>query len=843
MDYIGIVWLIPLIMGLAAAINGIGCKKLGKLAGYITCAAMIVTFVLSTLIFLEVKHLAHDNAGHGSDHASGEVHAASGEEHASGDHSSHDHDEHLAHDDVAHENWALMNEQQRKDLKNAYMFVKAEDPENLKPWESGIRGGLGGYVSLWRWIDIPNALPGGKSLTIDFAFQVDQLTALFLMFVSFVGSLVFIYATGYMKEEHHGKVELDPGYARFFSYLALFAMSMYILVLGSNMVMMFIGWEGVGLCSYLLIGYYFDRQFSEKLSCSDAGKKAFVVNRIGDFGIILGMGLLFWGFGTLDFQELIHGLTMGTVPDGFGYSGTIITAATLLLFLGATGKSAQIPLFVWLPDAMAGPTPVSALIHAATMVTAGVYMLARLNPFFMMSPTTLVVIATAGALTAFVAATIALTQRGIKKILAYSTVSQLGYMFVAIGIGSFAAGLFHVFTHAFFKACLFLCAGSVIHALHHQEDVFKMGGLLKKMPLTGWTYLIATLAIAGVIPFAGFFSKDEILFLAHTSAAGGSQFHMMIWIIGVITAALTAFYMARSFFLAFTGKTRMSEEKYSHVHESPINMTSVLCVLAVCSIVVGFLNVPKDLKPIPGIGGSESFHHFLAPITDRGAIHVANTYFGGYEGEYAPAKLGALIVGEVTEGEAGMLDSKYHGPAWPLAGMSILIALGGIGFAWFLYGSGRLDKAEKFAKPVKPLWNISWYGWKWDDLYDFAFVKGAMRFYEGVLWCDKKLVDGVVNGLGKLSNYIGNEFRRLQNGQVQVYGLVMFIGVCLFLLWFTLGLATFLGEYKPAKESARSNKQSTAAVTVPVMNEQIAVLEIEDSTPVVAQADQANTKE
>lgn len=784
---IDLVWLIPAVMGLAALVTGLGCRKLGKAAGHISWIAMASTFVMAAALFFQVNGLAPhhgDQGAHGAEQAAAEGRGGGA--------------------DPAMARWNAMNEEQRTAMKDAYTFVRAADPANPKPWETTVRDGMGGYVSLWKWFSIPNVFGGEKPLNVELAFQVDQLAVIFLLFVSFVGTLVFIYATGYMKEEHDGKVELDPGYARFFSYLALFAFSMYTLVLGANMVVMFIGWEGVGLCSYLLIGYYFDRGFSKNLTCADAGNKAFIVNRIGDFGLLVGMGLLFWGFGTLDFQELITAISMGEVPQGFGYSGMLITAAALLMFLGATGKSAQIPLFVWLPDAMAGPTPVSALIHAATMVTAGVYMLARLNVVYMLAPAAMAVVAVVGAATAFIAAYTGLTQRGIKKILAYSTVSQLGYMFMAMGVGAFAGGIFHVFTHAFFKGCLFLAAGSIIHALHHEEDVFKMGGLKAKMPKTWISYFAATLAIVGVVPFAGFFSKDEILYMTFI-AGQGSTFHLVLWIIGVVTAGLTAFYMGRSLFLAFHGKPRMSQEKFDHVRESPANMTGVLIVLALCSLVVGWFNIPKGLIPLGDL--NSMFHHFLAPVTDRGALLVAQDYYG-YTGGTAP--YGALVVGDVMQN--GKLHADYHGPELILAMVSLLIGLGGLGLAWVLYTGPDFSTSKKLAARFKPLWNISWNGWWWDDFYNTFLVGGAMRLYEGVLWFDMTIIDGVVNGCGRWSTRFSNEFRRLQNGQVQVYGLVMFIGVCLFLLYFALGMATFLGGDSDRKAPPPPAKTSQTSI-------------------------------
>lgn len=795
MDFIGLVWLIPAIMAIAALINGLGCRKLGEKAGYISVAAMVLTFLISAMIFFQVRSHANEAAGNAITEASRVANPTA---------------------DPGLTKWNLMSADQQEILRQQYVFSPVINPENPMPWETAVRDGQGGHVHLWTWIDIPSVFSSEHDLRVDMALHVDQLTVIFLLFVSFVGSLVFIYATGYMREKHHGKEELDPGYARFFSYLALFAASMYILVLGANFVVMFIGWEGVGLCSYLLIGYYFDKPFSEKLSCADAGKKAFIANRVGDFGLMLGMFLIFWGLGSLSFQTVIHSLTMGDIPSGFGYSGVFITAATLLIFLGATGKSAQIPLFVWLPDAMAGPTPVSALIHAATMVTAGIYMLARLNVLFMLSPTTLAVVAIIGALTAFVAAVAGCAQRGIKKILAYSTVSQLGFMFLAIGVGAFAIGIFHVFTHAFFKACLFLAAGSVIHALHHEEDVFKMGGLWSKMPKTAIAYLAATIAIAGFFPFAGFFSKDEILYMVHSAAQGeaNSLFYMTLYILAAFTALLTAFYMFRSFFLTFTGKTRMSEEKYSHVHESPISMTGVLITLAVCSLVVGWVNIPSGLIPLGGL--NSLFHSFLEPVTDRGAMFIAQDIFG-----YTDAKVpyGAVVVGEVMKD--GALYGSYHGPELLLAIFSMMIAAIGLAIAWMLYKDGSLEKAGKLVKtPLRPFWNISLSAWKWDEFYDALFVAGSWRTSKAVLWVDMYIVDGIVNGTGRVCRRLGVEFRRIQNGQVQVYGLVMFIGTCLFLLYFALGLSSFLkgdNQYdEPAAPLRETLTSQTTTTTVEV---------------------------
>src|ERR1700719_1181722 len=413
------------------------------------------------------------------------------------------------------------------------------------------------------------------SLQADAGFLLDPLSSIWLLFVTGVGMLIHIYSTGYMAHE--------GGYYRFFGYLNLFMFSMLTLILANNYVLMFVGWEGVGLCSYLLIGFYFHRK-----SASDAANKAFIVNRIGDAGFLLGMFFIAWYFGSLRYVD-VNQLARS---EHFHIGDPIITAATLLLFVGACGKSAQLPLYVWLPDAMEGPTPVSALIHAATMVTAGVYMVARSNALFVLAPTSMKTVAIVGALTAIFAASIGLVQNDIKRVLAYSTVSQLGYMFLALGVGAFAAGVFHVFTHAFFKALLFLGAGSVIHAMSGEQDMRNLGKLRDRIPTTYWTMLIATLAIAGIPPFAGFFSKDEILWQAWTSE---SVAYHLLWFIGYATALMTAFYMFRLIYLTFWSKPRMSHEVEHHIHESPASMTMPLVVLAVMSLFAGFLGWPHSL--------------------------------------------------------------------------------------------------------------------------------------------------------------------------------------------------------------------------------------------------------
>src|SRR5688572_26603807 len=438
--------------------------------------------------------------------------------------------------------------------------------------------------NLYRWIDL-------GSLKVDMAFLVDPLSAVMILIVTGIGGLIHIYATGYMHD--------DEGFWRFFAYLNLFTAAMLTLVLGDSLLLMFVGWEGVCLCSYALLGFWYQDHANAR-----AGNKAFNVNRVGDFGFVLGMFLLFWtldaqGHGTLTIREMARWASSLEGQTIWGFS--VATVATLFLFVGATGKSAQIPLHVWLPDAMAGPTPVSALIHAATMVTAGVYMTARLNVFFSMAPFTLQLIAVIGVMTALLAATIALTQNDIKKVLAYSTVSQLGYMFIGIGVGGYAAAVFHLMTHAFFKACLFLGAGSVIHAMHHEQDMRKMGGLKDYMPLTFFTFLISVLAIAGTPGTAGFFSKDEILWLAF------SNHHPVIWALAVIGAGMTAFYMFRQLFMVFFGECRADHHTREHLHESPKVMTWPLVILAGGALLAGWIGLPA------AFGGSQ-FAHWLEPV-------------------------------------------------------------------------------------------------------------------------------------------------------------------------------------------------------------------------------------
>ncbi|HKW34901.1 MAG TPA: NADH-quinone oxidoreductase subunit L [Candidatus Acidoferrum sp.] len=560
-----------------------------------------------------------------------------------------------------------------------------------------------------------------------FDLQVDQLTVVMLLVVTGVGWLIHIYATGYMAHE--------GGYYRFFSYLNLFMFFMLILVLAANYVLLFVGWEGVGLSSYLLIGFYFLRK-----SASDAGKKAFIVNRIGDFGFMLGMFLLFRAFGTLDFQAVFA--KAGTwQPDALGQFGTL-TIACLLLFMGATGKSAQLPLYVWLPDAMEGPTPVSALIHAATMVTAGVYVVARSHILFTHSPTAMRVVAVVGCATAFFAATIGLVQTDIKKVLAYSTVSQLGYMFLACGVGAFTAGIFHLMTHAFFKALLFLAAGSVIHAMGGGQEMPKMGGLGKKIKWTYYTMLTASLAIAGIPPLAGFFSKDAILFSSFQSGRGGR----ILYAFGLLTALLTAFYMFRLIFLTFSGNPRYDEKKV-HVHESPWNMLGPLVVLAVLSVIGGWFALPTFFQ------GPDYFANFLAPV------------FGG-SGEAADA---------VTEAATHQLELI-------LAGVAFGTALIGLVIAYWLYLKNP-RKPDDLAKSMKPAYTTLLNKYYVDELYAAVVVRPLLWLSTNVFWkaVDVTGIDGTVNGIAHGARAFGDGVRHSQSGNTRSYAVWVVAGAIVIL--------------------------------------------------------------
>ncbi len=554
----------------------------------------------------------------------------------------------------------------------------------------------------------------------DVGFLLDPLSSVMILVVTGVGFLIHVYSVGYMAQ--------DPSFRRFFLYLNLFMFAMLTLVLANNFLLMFVGWEGVGLCSYLLIGFWYERP-----SAAEAGKKAFIVNRIGDFGFILGLLAIFQVAGSLRFDALFP-----MAHQVFALGGAAITTVTLLLFLGATGKSAQIPLYTWLPDAMEGPTPVSALIHAATMVTAGVYMVARCHALYDLAPVSRETVAVIGAATALFAATIGIAQNDIKRVLAYSTVSQLGYMFMACGVGAYTAGIFHLMTHAFFKALLFLGAGSVIHALSNEQDLRRMGGLAPKLPWTHGVMLVATLAIAGIPPFAGFFSKDEIL----TSALASG--HRVIWLVGLVGAVITAFYMTRLYVLAFRGPSRLTHEAEHHLHESPPSMIAPLVVLAVLSTVGGFVGPPMQQ-------GGHAFARWLAPV------------FGG-------------------EG-AGHVELPA-GTEWLLIAISVAAALTGILVAYQMYlitPESVTRARERWSGLYRALLNKYWI----DELYDRIAVRPvyALAVWFWKFW-DVVVVDGLVNGVGYTLDGVSAVLRLLQTGFVGTYALFFTLGVAALLLHF-----------------------------------------------------------
>jgi NADH-quinone oxidoreductase subunit L len=599
-------------------------------------------------------------------------------------------------------------------------------------------------ATYWQWI------PVGQ-LQVDAALQLDQLSMLMTLIITGVGFLIHLYSIGYMGA--------DPGYARYFAYTNLFVFFMLVLVLGANYPVMFVGWEGVGLCSYLLIGFWFrDREKA------DAGKKAFIVNRIGDAGFLVAMFLIFAHLGTLDFQQVF-----AAAPETFPYGGAVVTAITLFLFLGATGKSAQIPLYTWLPDAMAGPTPVSALIHAATMVTGGVYLIARSGVLFALSPMTMIVVAGIGALTALFAATIGLAQYDIKKVLAYSTVSQLGFMFVGVGVGAYAAGVFHLMTHAFFKALLFLGAGAVIHSMHHAyhathrewdpQDMRNMGGLRRFMPITWVTMWVGTLAIAGVWPFAGFFSKDEIIWSAGARAVGPfAGWFTAFWIMSLVAAGLTAFYMTRLMIMTFHGRTRVAPEEARHMHDAPAIMWVPLAILALASVFGGWINVPEPIAEAPVFGWlphSEWLHHWLEPVTLPADLVLAAN---------VPEKLHIAPFGG---GEAIWA-------AFAFLGATAIIVI----VTWALRRKVILPATESPAprRVQKVLYN-KWYV---DEIYDTAIVRPIMAMSRG-MWrfIDQGLIDGTVNGAGYASRAFGWVGSRLQTGQLNTYAFAIVVGALL----------------------------------------------------------------
>lgn len=627
-NYLQLVWLVPVLPLIGFLINGLFRRQLSKsLVNIIGCGTVLASFVISILIFIDVKN------------------------------------------------------------------------------------GNTGVINYFDFISV-------KDFRIPFAFQADQLSALWLLVVTGVGFLIHLYSTAYM----HG--EEGQHYARYFAYLNLFVFSMLLLILGANYVIMFIGWEGVGLCSYLLIGYWFKNN-----EYGNAAKKAFIMNRIGDFGFLLAIFWMIAKLGTVSYSTPDH----QGVLDLFSKLSTFdITGITLLLFLGATGKSAQIPLYTWLPDAMAGPTPVSALIHAATMVTAGIYMIARSNILYTLAPVTQTVIAVIGLATALLAASIALKQNDIKKVLAYSTVSQLGYMFLGLGVGAYTGAVFHVMTHAFFKALLFLGAGSVIHAMHHEQDIRNMGGLKKKLPITHITFLIGCIAIAGIPPFSGFFSKDEILAAAFAN-------NPIFWVLGVIGAVMTAFYMFRLYASTFLGTFRGTEEQKHHLHESPFPITFPLIVLAILAAVAGFVGIPEVLMP-----NAHSLEHFLAPIFAESAKH-AHPHHLDHTTEYG---LMAASVG--------------------LAAIAIIYAI--------YRFSRKPDLAEPagFGKVLADKWYV-------DEAYNAVVVR-PLNWLGKFLnkWVERGLIDALVNGVGRSVQYLSRQVRLVQSGQVGSYVLLMVLSILVF---------------------------------------------------------------
>lgn len=633
-------------------------------------------------------------------------------------------------------------------------------------------------VTVAPWIpEIPlQTVSGWGTFEVSWSFLLDPLSSMMILIVTGIGFLIHIYSSAYMDHEPR------PAYARFFCYLNLFCFFMLTLVLGSSYLVMFVGWEGVGLCSYLLIGFWY-----HKKSAADAGKKAFIVNRVGDWGFVLGVFLIFFTFGTLEFREVAEAASHMPVEAGaFG----VISLICLFLFVGATGKSAQIPLYVWLPDAMEGPTPVSALIHAATMVTAGVYMVCRNAVLFSHAPTIMAVVAVVGGLTAFVAATIGLVQTDIKKVLAYSTVSQLGYMFLATGVGAFGAAAFHLMTHAFFKALLFLGSGSVIHAMNDEQDMTKMGGLKQYMPVTFLTMFIGSMAIAGVPLLSGFFSKDEILYYTFLDSK-------VLWVLGVATAGMTAFYMFRLIFMTFYGEYRGPSWDHGHgdddhdgdghnahawhgPHESPRAMTTPLIVLAVGAVIAGYVGIPAALGDWAGI--PNALEHYLEPSFVAGDAHPAEVHH------------------------------LSHGAELLLMGVSVLVAMGGIFLAVRNYLQ-RPDVAERWAAAYAGPHRVLTNKYYVDEFYGATFVAGTMASARGLFLVDRKVVDGAVNGSGWLTilsswvshladkyvvdglvNLVGNIFRegsyslrRVQTGLIQNYAFAMLFGVAAFVTWYLIG--------------------------------------------------------
>lgn len=637
---LNMVWLVPLFPLVGFLITGMGREKLGKASGWIASLSVLSSFIVSLLIFLEVRN-----------HPTSTV------------------------------------------------------------------------VPLFDFIHLGSA--SDTLMHIGFSFQIDPLTSIFLLVITGIGFLIHVYSIAYMSH--------DEGFGKFFSYLNLFVFSMLLLVLGSNYLIMFIGWEGVGLCSYLLIGFWYTNK-----EYTNAAKKAFIMNRIGDLGFLIGIFLLFSKFHTLEFAEIAKQIQQGGISTNF------LNAVALSLFIGSCGKSAQLPLFTWLPDAMAGPTPVSALIHAATMVTAGIYMVARSSFIYSLVPQAQHVILIVGLLTALIAATIATQQNDIKKVLAYSTVSQLGFMFMALGVGAYTAAIFHVVTHAFFKALLFLGSGSVIHAMGGEQDIRKMGGLKKELKITYATFLIGCIAIAGIPPLSGFFSKDEIMMHVFANPYYGGVF----WFLGMLAALMTAYYMFRLLFLTFFGSFRGTTHQKEHLHESPTLMTFPLIVLALLSVVGGFIGIPQVIGEVLGMEQSHHLEHYLSSVI-------------------------------TASGMAGAELS--HQQEWLLMGIAVGIASIGIAIAYYMFKHAKVNELNK---GIEKFFEDKWY---LDEAYDGAVVKplfAASRLSDTV---DQKGIDGAVNGIGKLVQYGSSRLKILQSGLVGFYVFLMVVGMILLFalqLWY-----------------------------------------------------------
>ncbi len=580
----------------------------------------------------------------------------------------------------------------------------------------GIFFELTGQVEKSVTIDLFSWISAGK-LSIPFSFLIDPLSSLFLLIITGIGFLIHVYSSGYMSH--------DEGFSRFFAYLNLFIFFMLLLVLGSNYLIMFVGWEGVGLCSYLLIGFWF-----KNTAYNNAAKKAFIMNRIGDLGFLLGIILIYVTFGSISYSEVFM------KAQNFSAGNPVLVAITLLLFIGAMGKSAQLPLYTWLPDAMAGPTPVSALIHAATMVTAGIYMIARSNILYTLAPFSMEVVAVVGVCTALFAATIGLAQNDIKKVLAYSTVSQLGYMFLALGVGAYTGAVFHVMTHAFFKALLFLGAGSVIHGMSGEQDIRSMGGLKKYMPLTHLTFLLGTLAIVGFPGFSGFFSKDEILAHAY-------EHNKLLWFLGVLGAAMTTFYMFRLYFLTFKGNFRGTHDQEHHLHESPSSMTIPLIVLAVLSVVGGFVGIPEVL------GGTHFLEEFLKPVFEDSSLRMVH---------HLPE------------------DTEFM-----LMGVAITVMAVAIYFAHDIYvKKNTLPAAE--GEELTPVHQLVYKKYMIDELYENVITK-PLNFISEALYkvIDNEVVDAIVNGIGSIVRWLSSQVRLMQTGNIGMYIFIMVISIVLIL--------------------------------------------------------------